>query len=422
MTTPNDPRPPDDLEGRLRRTLRDGRPDLDVDTFLTDVHRGARGRRRRHVAAGVLATLAVIGGGGYAVTSTGVFDASSTPAADSGPTTVTTSLPSTESAPTAQQTSTGARGKALSLSATDTEHQYVLLTTGRDGCRAPCAEVDKTSDGGQTWQHTAPLDVAPSFPDPTEDTVYGVRFAGDGTNGWVFGGALRSTHDGGASWTKPTLPAKGIVTTLESSASYVYASVYDDPSGTATIVRSPVDHDAWEKVDMGSRLRLVSAIAVSSGLVAVLGSPSQVSDDNQINTSTDQGASWNQSSPCKLGDWPSSVSTSANALWTLCSGKTAAAWVTTNAGTTWNDHVPGSFSPGGFVLGRDDTTAVVIDTGAPGISLVTVGNPPEHVLADRGDFLPIGFTNPTTGYLRTYDGGILRTTDSGATWQTYPLP
>ncbi|MFY9913200.1 MAG: hypothetical protein WAK18_00930 [Nocardioidaceae bacterium] len=425
MTTPNDPHRDDDLEGRLRRTLRDGRPALDVESFIADVHRGARGRRRRQVTGGVLATVAIIAGGAYAVTSTGVFDDSSTQAADQGTPTVTSPLPATETgATTSGEPSTDVRGKALSLSATDTEHQYVLLTTGRDGCRAPCAEVDTTADGGQTWHRTAPLDVAPSFPDPTENTVHDVRFANT-NDGWVFGGALRSTHDGGASWTRPTLPAKGIVTALESSARFVYASLYDDPTGTSTIVRSPVDRDAWETVDVGgavgSRLRYVSALAVSSDVVAVLASPTYVSADNQINASTDDGATWNQISPCKLGDWPSSISTSANAVWTLCSGKSASPWVTTNAGTTWTD-VPGTFSPGGLVMGRDDSTAVVIDSGAPGISLVTVGNPPERALADRGDFLPIGFTNAATGYLRDFDGNILRTTDSGATWQTYPLP
>jgi len=424
MTTPHDPRQPDDLEGRLRRTLRDGRPAVDVDAFISDVHRGARGRRRRQVAVGALATLAVIAGGGYAVTTTGVFDGSSTQVADRGTPTVTSTLPPTASAPTTtEQTATGARGRALSLSATDSKHQYVLLTTGPDGCRAPCAEVDKTSDGGLTWQRTAPLDVAPAFPDPTGTTVHDVRFAGDGTNGWVFGGALRSTHDGGATWTRPTLPAKGTITTLESSASFVYASVYDQRNGTAAILRSPVDHDAWKQVDLGSRLHLVTAIAVSSDIVTVLSSATYLSQDNQLYASTDDGASWNQTSPCKPGDWPSSVSTSANAVWTLCSGATSAtALVTTDGGTTWNADVPGSFAPGGVVLGRDDTTAVVIAAGTPGITLVTVGNPPEHVLADRGNFSPIGFTNPTTGYLRTNDGDILRTTDSGATWQTYPLP
>ncbi len=421
MTTPNDPHRPDHLEARLRRTLQGGRPDLDVETFIADVRRGARGRRRRQVAGGVLATLAIVAGGGYAVASTGLFDDSSTQVADQGTPAVTSAPPSTgPTTASTEQPSTGTRGRALSLSATDNEHQYVLLTTGRDGCQAPCAEVDTTADGGRTWHRTAPLDVDPSFPDPTASTVYDVRFADPG-NGWVFGGALRSTHDGGATWNQPSLPASGIVTALEPSSRFVYASVYDDASGTATLVRSPVDHDSWEKVHLDWRLRYVTAIAVSSDIVTVLASPTYLSADNQISASTDDGANWNQISPCKLGDWPASVSTSAGAVWTLCSGKSSAAWVTTNAGDTWID-VPGSFSPGGQVMGRDDSTAVVIDSGSPGISLVTVGNPPERALTDRGDFLPIGFTNAATGYLRDFDGGILRTTDSGATWQTYPLP
>ncbi len=416
---------PDDLETRLRRSLHGDLPQHDTEGFLTDVHRGARRRRQRRVTGGVLATAAVIVVGAYGVTSAGIFDTDATTAADRDPTpTVFTPEPSGNATPTPESTSasptSGEAVRALSLSATGTDHQYVLMA-GRFGCRGDCLTAYTTPDGGRSWADTAAIGLRPADPDPTTKTAYAIRFA-DEQNGWVFGGGLRSTHDGGGSWSKPSLPAGGIVSALEARGDWVYASVYDDAAASSTVVRSPIDQDSWETVDVGVSLNLVTEMAVSSRLVAVLASPTFVSADNQILASPDAGTTWNQISPCPLGSSPSSVSTSATALWTLCSGQqTSRAWVTTNQGDTWS-RAPGTFSPGGLIQARDDSTAVVADSGRPGIALVTVSGAPQRTLSNQGDLLTIGFTNTTTGYLRTMDDRILRTVDSGATWQPYPLP
>ena len=425
--------PHDDLESRLRRTLHEGRPGVDTESFLSDVHRGARRRRQRHVVAGTTAAVALVAVGAYGVLASGALDTGSSPAAGRQTTPTATSaqhsIPSTTaSASTSPTEATTAPGgaldqpRALSLSATDSQHQYVLLATGSFGCSPPCVEVDVTDDAGATWHPTAGLDLGTAEPDPTSGSANEVRFAGGGEDGWVFGGALRSTHDGGETWTRPTVPAKGIVMSLEAWGDTAYATVGDPQSlGPTTLVRSPVGHDDWQPVNVGTPLSFVTQLAVSQQLVAVLGSPKPVSQANELLVSTD-AKTWKDVQPCTKGQWPSSVSTTATSLWTVCSGPGGAAvFVSTDSGNTWTI-VPGEFFPGSQVQARDDTTAVVIDSNRTGISLVTVKNQPEHLLADQGDFLPIGFTNPTTGYLRTADGGIVRTLDSGATWQDYPLP
>lgn len=425
--TPNEPEQPrpDDLENRLRRTLSDGPPPVDTEGFLTAVHQGARSRRRRRVAGSALAAAAVIVVGAFAVTSAGIFDRDATTAADGDRTpTLSTATPTTtdpSSSTTSQPTPTQlATARALSLSATDGDHQYVL-TAGKFGCRGACLRASTTDDGGQTWTITAPLGLHPSDPDPTTQTAYAIRFA-DESNGWVFGGGLRSTHDGGSSWRTPTLPADGIVTTLEAWGDRVYAGVYDDPSGTTTLLRSSAGADDWQAVDVGQPVRLLTAMAVSQQATALLSSPTQVSDDNQLLVSTDD-STWSDVSPChQKHDWPSAVSATADSLWTVCSGsRSATAYVSTDDGHTWST-VPGAFHPGTQIQARDDHTAVVLDAYKSGLTLVAVDSSPQRLIADQGDLLAIGFTNPTTGYVRTMDDRILRTVDSGATWQPYPLP
>jgi photosystem II stability/assembly factor-like uncharacterized protein len=417
---PEDGNRPDRLEDQLRRTLHDGRTDVDVDTFLSDVHRGARVRRRRRAMAGVATAVAVIAVGAYGVTTPGVFDSHSTPAASH--TTPTLSGPSTSTgsaSPTTEVVPENGR-RALSLSATDSVHQYVLMA-GPFGCRGACLKAYTTSDAGQDWREVSRLGLTPADPDPTARTAYGIRFVGDGTNGWVFGGGIRSTHDGGKSWAMPTMPADGIVTSLEAWGNQVFASVEDDATSTSTLVRSPVGEDAWQEVDPGVQLRLIQQIAVSRDGVAVLGSTTGLSRGNRILFSSD-GRTWSTLSACAGGGWPSSVSTSADSLWIVCShGKDATAYVSTDSGQSW-DGVSGTFFAGSQVQARDERTAVVIDSNATGLDLVTADGPPQRILADQGDLLTIGFTNSTTGYVRTGDGGILRTVDSGATWQPYPLP
>jgi photosystem II stability/assembly factor-like uncharacterized protein len=296
-----------------------------------------------------------------------------------------------------------------------------VLVAGRFGCRGDCLAAYITDDAGRSWSATSPLGLRPADPDPTDTTAYAIRFA-DSSNGWVFGGGLRATHDGGRTWTTPKLPARGIVTTLEAWGDRVYAGVEDYTTETTTLVGSPVDQDAWVTIDVGQKLNNVTEMAVSKDLVAVLASPTPLSEGNEILISTD-GQQWTTSpDPCSSAQWPNSVSTSADSLWTVCSSSVGSAvYVSTDAGDSWTV-VPGEFFPGSLVQARDDSTAVVVDSNEPGVSIVTVKNQPQHILDDRGDLLPIGFTNPTTGYLRTGDGGILRTLDSGATWQDYPLP
>lgn len=425
----NRPGDSDDLEQQLRRALQGEAREIDVESFLSDVHRGSRRRRNRRAIAGSVVAVSVIAVGAYGVMASGALDNESTPSANSAATDLTASTTGDEStestAPTEPTVANGTvkGGTFLSLSATGTTHQYVLLARKSSGCGSGgCVEVDTTVDAGKTWQGTAELDVVPAIPDPYDESVNEVRFAGDGTDGWVYGGALRATHDGGATWEQPDQPFAGIVTDLEAWGDYVYATLYDDPSGSTTMFRSPIGEDAWQGLDLGMTPSLTTSLVVSQRLVAVLASPTPLSDGNQLLTSSD-GTHWTQSDVCSSGQYPSDLSTTGESLWAVCSDdQRAYAVVTQDRGESWTA-VPGEFSPGSLVAARDAKTAVIADAYQTGLTIVAEGTEPARVTAPGlNQVIPIGFTNPSTGYLKNADGQVLRTTDGGATWQPYPLP
>ncbi len=161
--TPDDNQP-DDLERRLRDAFGQRAPGQDPDSFLSDVHRGARRRRRRRVAGGVLATAAVVAVAAYGVGATGAFDQDANNVADQDrtPTTGATGGESPSSADTASTEPSPADGntRVLSLSATDSDHQYVLVA-GKFGCQGDCLKAYTTDDAGASFEPTSPIGLTP---------------------------------------------------------------------------------------------------------------------------------------------------------------------------------------------------------------------------------------------------------------------
>lgn len=330
-----------------------------------------------------------------------------------------TAFGASEPTPSTAQVS---QAQALSLSATGTQHQWVLLAAPDPNCpEQQCAVVQVTEDAGRSWKPLSAIDVGVSAR-PSGNTVHEVRFAGDGTNGWTFGGELLATHDAGASWTMPSLPVSGAVTSLEAWGDFVYAVIADEQQGVASLVRSPIGDDDWQQVDLGTDHAELSTLVVSKRVVAVLARPMNSDVGNLALVSSD-GVSWQSHQPCEGGPFPSTLSAAENSLWVLCTdGTTAKARVSRDDGQTWAD-VPGDFSVGSQLAARDDSTAAVADPIDDGITLIGVGQAPVKVaVADLTNVGLAGFTNPTTGYVLDPNGQVLRTDDGGQTWQPYSLP
>ena len=96
-----------------------------------------------------------------------------------------------------------------------------------------CAAIERTGDGGRTWASApAPKTAVVSGIGTDTGATSGIarlRFATP-SDGWAFGPDLWATHDGGASWSKvsvPGLPSGSTMVALETAHGSVHAAFYD---------------------------------------------------------------------------------------------------------------------------------------------------------------------------------------------------
>lgn len=429
--------PQDPWESRLRDALRrpGEQPPVDVEAFIGDVHRGARGKRRRQYA-GVAAAVAVLTGGGVALgvavnpgdgqgdgsdiadspmTTTG---SSTAPESTSATTSSTTTPPTTSEPPTS-------RVKVLSLTSTGNDHQWVLVSSHDDACTVqPCTLVYTRSATDGTWTSLGPLPVPASAADRFEQAVQELRVVGDATvgyNAFAFSPGLLSAHRlptstavrGDAFDVVPN-PLAGQVFEVEARAATVYALVQDGEA-KFDLLESPSANDDFSRVDVGVDVRYASDLVVSAGAVAFVESGGE---DGRVVSSPagDDGATtgpWDISEPCGGGD-VEHLSSSANVLWALCrDGSVTTATVDGDA-LAWSTPV-GDFDPASQLSARSATSALV--AGPDGISAVTVtGEVTPLSDQDLHTASMLGFTNDTLGFA-VVDGQLWRTTDGGETWQ-----
>lgn len=414
----------DPFEERLRAGLRGSDADhhVDVDDFLSGVHHGARVRRARRVMAGAAAAVVVVAAGGFAVDASGIFDPTNVPVAKN-PTTVDTNRSGRDIA-TAGPSSALKTARPLSLSATDSAHQFLLRAEPGPGCGSQgCAAVWATARAGTSWTRlgagAGSLQIQAAATAEQADTVGQVRFAGNGSDGWVFGGALRSTHDGGTTWQQPRLPGSGQVSRLEAWGSFVYA-VVNGPSG-ATVLSSPTARDSFRRVKIRP-LVSVSSLVASQHQAALIAKTGVTAPNRLFLSST--GRAWNPDpNTCQPGWWPQALSTAGDALWMVCTdGRQSTAQVSTDQGRSWST-AKAVLMRGDVVGARDSTHAVTVGPGVSGIQLISTIRAPVKV-ADyplgRADL--VGFTNPAVGYVMDDAGNVIRSADGGNSWQLYNLP
>jgi hypothetical protein len=291
------------------------------------------------------------------------------------PATTGTPQPTVEQATTAPAPTvplTGPRDAALPTGFEPASITWISLQHGWLLGHAPCAtgsclSLARSRDGGRTW-HGVP---APAT------TADGVRFA-DENNGWIFGGDLYATHDGGSTWTK--VDGLSSVTNLEVAKGRAWAEA------------------AWS-VNPDSRVVYTSSVT---------------SDD------------WHQ-----IGDMPvSSLIAMHNGIgWVV--GPDGGLFVLTASGFEIHTD-PCAFETGiGAILGIDDRTVAVVCGSMAGagsetkqIQLSRDGGHDDFTIvgeAPRGGILTAGaVASPTTFVIAANSGAsyLYRSTDAGATWTT----
>ncbi len=110
-----------------------------------------------------------------------------------------------------------------------------------------CTSIVQTTDGGQTWE---------GVPAPSTSQVTGIRFLND-SNGWAYGPALWSTHDGGAIWTQVNTDGQQVIDleTAGNAAFALFATCPPAATGSTrdctsyTLKTTPAGTDDW--VDVG---------------------------------------------------------------------------------------------------------------------------------------------------------------------------
>lgn len=198
--------------------------------------------------------LAVTLAGAVAILA-GCGSSPSGPSASASPTTSAQSAQPSVSAtpsPTAPAVPTPAGGPVpsgfspLSVTFVSLQTGFVLGTAPCSGSSA-CLTLLRTPDAGHTWVSIpAPSTSAATRGSVGGHGVSGIRFA-DPLDGWAFGPELWSTHDGGATWNRITLPgasAGASVMDLAASAGQVQAAVFDKQ---VEIESSAADHDAFTR-------------------------------------------------------------------------------------------------------------------------------------------------------------------------------
>jgi hypothetical protein len=319
------------------------------------------------------------------------------------------------------------------LSSTTTSHGLTYQLGTAPCASPPCTAVVRT-DGSRWRGISAPaIDIAGGDRSDSRDTVRDLRF-GTPRDGWAYGGALWSTHDGGATWR--AVDAGGAVTDLASDGTRTYAVVSScGAAGCTQRLRStPVGRDAWEDVAGVSGAGSTGRVSVGSGTVAVSFGAGSVHIRD--------GGSWSKTPDVCGGTAPMVVASASSArVFVLCADAGAGSLdftvrYTDDRGGTWYDVPAGPaglrLANGPFVSATAASSAVLVAaSGSPDLGgqvmisrdggetwQVSDGGLPDRSSAAAGGWRYVGASsrNRIVALAATPDATYWVSHDGGRTW------
>lgn len=316
---------------------------------------------------------------------------------------------------------------------------------GSRGCSLlPCkALVESTTSGGRTWKKALPapkVKLVQTYSAAPKSAVSSVLFA-NVRDGWLYGPGLWASTDSGLKWRRISLP--GEVVALATSDGVAFAAVQAPTASflTAKLYESKVGSAKWTLV---RRVAPQNAITVSghSVWVGVAGVGSGMW------RSTNSGKHWtNLSFSCPAPDitaspiaaaTPSRVAIAcSDQSYPLPGSSTKAVYTSTNGGRRF--HLAGEpAEPGNVVmLAMPPRNPKVITleaaSGATYLYRSTDGGKTWQVkeFLDGGmEFRDLAYVSAKTGYAVHFNGGpalayglgLVRTRNTGATWNTVTTP
>lgn len=316
--------------------------------------------------------------------------------------------------------------------------QYFWLL-GTAPCPHPvCTSIVRTNNGGAHFVGIP----APPAPLGTQEPadISQLRFANtlDGYAagpGFPQGGAIWTTHNGGATWQRSLI---GPVLAFDASGDMAYAVTGVCTSGSChgvALLRNHAGSATWSAtpVPLSAASARMSLTAHGQSVWVSLSPASGRSPNQSLVHSSDGGQHLAvEPSPCQrdLGGRVAAVSPAG--LWAVCpTGMEAGLWRSTTGGAHWTAAAP---SDGGTPLANSaliapvNTTTAVIAPGDGELLLTTDGGRIRNRVMGRpgsGQWAFIGFTDPSTGS-GLFGAGpdstqLWRTSDGGVHWHG-PVP
>lgn len=323
-----------------------------------------------------------------------------------------------------------------SVSSVSAQVSFVL---GDAPCsRPPCTSMVVTGDGGRTW-HGLPAPRAALLYNRfgaglPPGVVSEVRFA-NVRDGWVFGGGLYATHDGGRHWRDVGFDDPGgstlMVQQLETDGqtAFAVAASCNTAGGMCQnfrLYQAAAGSDTWRAVPgIGPQSSLDLALSGRRGILT-----------SATGLWVRDGGGWQRrTSPfCPGGVGPVTASASGNRLFGFCGEGAAGSrylspWVSDDNGATWAKVAAGS--------ARVTNGHVTVAAASPTLLLVGSANPdlggPVLRSTDGGRTFTGSLPRLSDGWwyvgARTAtslvalpgrpDGSIWTSRDSGRTWQVY---
>ncbi|HLI24352.1 MAG TPA: hypothetical protein VKU91_05325 [Acidimicrobiales bacterium] len=300
---------------------------------------------------------------------------------------------------------------------------------------AVCTSIARTTDGGIQWE---------GIPAPVAPLAGGGEIAGPGVgqlvfadarDGWAYGPALYSTHDGGSTWQRVALPSGATaITSMAAAGGDIFAvAATNNGAGPPMLLRAADSGDSFVSVGNGPPAS-APALAAAGNRAWALGADSlQVIPAGGGNASTLKDPCPNTGGAGAIAGWSSTQVVVVCAESGGLGSEAKKAFLSANGGSTFTPTSTNPPAQGEVESAGTNGTTVVVGASSGATDLYATyneGHSWSTAYADSSGGAPlsdVGFTTTTQGVAIEGVAGtgpqpfLLMTTDGGHSWSRVPI-